>query len=335
MSASPLSNDHDPRCPRLRFWGVRGSYPVSGPDVTTYGGATACIEVRNKDARFIVDAGTGIVALGREQDWVGVTRIDLLLTHLHHDHILGLPFFGPLHRVEVTLHIWCGNLDGECAGAALDRMFGPPLFPFMLGSAPAMVVTHGFKAGETLNIAGQRIGTAPLNHPSGATGYRFDDVGGSAAIITDIEHGDAGLDPAVVALCRRADTIVYDTMLQAHEYAPCRGWGHSTAEAGGQAVAGRGGPQAHRLPSRPAPHRFDHVRTRPGARRRRPRIDHGEGRYDRRLRWRARRLTRGVGAAHHGQDSARHGTLATPRLGLSKSPARIELASFGAACGLG
>lgn len=230
MSASPPSNDRDPRYPRLRFWGVRGSYPVSGPDVMIYGGATACIEVRNKDARFIVDAGTGIIALGQEQDWAGVTRIHLLLTHLHHDHILGLPFFGPLHRADVTLHIWCGNLDGDCAGAALDRMFGPPFFPFTLGSAPAKVVTHGFKAGETLTIAGQRIGTAPLNHPSGATGYRFDDVGGSAAIITDIEHEDVGLDPAVVALCRRADTIVYDTMLKASEYAPCRGWGHSTAE---------------------------------------------------------------------------------------------------------
>jgi phosphoribosyl 1,2-cyclic phosphodiesterase len=222
-----------PGAPSVTFWGVRGSIPAPGPETAVYGGNTTCLEIEAGAGgrSLIVDAGSGIAALGRSRDWSGRTRIDILLTHLHHDHIIGLPFFKPMFLNEMKIHLWCGNLEGRTAEAALSTMFAPPLFPIPLNQFPATLVFHGFKAGETLDIDGVSVRTVLLNHPSGATGYRFDGPDGSLAIITDIEHGDAAPCPNVTALCRNVDTLVYDSMLDEADYCRCRGWGHSTASA--------------------------------------------------------------------------------------------------------
>jgi phosphoribosyl 1,2-cyclic phosphodiesterase len=223
-----------PNAPAVTFWGVRGSLPAPGPETAIYGGNTTCLEIDiggRTGETLIVDAGSGIAALGRSRDWSGRQRIDLLLTHLHHDHIIGLPFFKPMFMPGMEIHIWCGNLDGATAEAALSAMFAPPLFPIQLDRFPARLVFHGFKAGETLMVAGTPVHTVLLNHPSGATGYRVNGADGSLAIITDIEHGEAAPCPNVAALCRDVDTLIYDSMLDETDYNRCRGWGHSTATA--------------------------------------------------------------------------------------------------------
>lgn len=215
----------------VRFWGVRGSYPVPDPRFLRYGGNTSCVEVRIGGRLFVLDAGSGLIGLGQMLDHTG--PIDLLLSHLHHDHVTGLAFFEPLFKPETRLRVHCGNLGGESAREALDRMFAEPLFPLKLDQLSGGIEHVGFEAGETLTFEdGIEVRTCPLVHPGGATGYRFDHGGRSLCYVSDVEHGDNGPSPSLVAFVQGADLVIYDTTYTAQEYHRHRGWGHSTWEAG-------------------------------------------------------------------------------------------------------
>src|SRR5215212_8407408 len=106
---------------RMRFWGVRGSVCASGPEFVEFGGHTPCLEVRCGDRLFVVDAGTGITKLGMLLGADAPRDLDILFSHLHLDHVTGLPFFKPVLIPPRTIHTWCGNLGGESAKTALDR----------------------------------------------------------------------------------------------------------------------------------------------------------------------------------------------------------------------
>src|SRR5688572_9118195 len=114
---------------QVHFWGVRGSVPVSGPGFAEFGGRTACVEIRCGSRIVIVDAGTGLTALGEEMGAHAPAEIDILLSHLHLDHVNGLPFFKPVLLGKHLVRTYCGNLDGESARDVLDRLYSPPLFP--------------------------------------------------------------------------------------------------------------------------------------------------------------------------------------------------------------
>ena len=219
----------------VRFWGTRGSLPMPGPDTIVYGGNTCCVELRLGSRLFIVDAGSGFEAAGRAMTLLGsgTGRIDLLLSHLHHDHVSGLPFFSPILKEKGALRVFCGNQGGDSAKAALDHMFAPPLFPVTLDVLPGRIEHVGFRAGETLAFEdGITIATCPLRHPGGATGYRFDHGGRRVCYVSDMEHVDTGPDDDVVSFCRDADLVIYDAMFTEAELPRCRGWGHSTWNAG-------------------------------------------------------------------------------------------------------
>ncbi|MCP8940790.1 MBL fold metallo-hydrolase [Alsobacter sp. SYSU M60028] len=215
----------------VRFWGTRGSFPVADSRFMRYGGNTSCVEVRVAGRLFILDAGSGLIGLGQMLQHTG--PIDLLLSHLHHDHVTGLAFFQPLFKPCTTLRIHCGNLGGESARAALDRMFDEPLFPLRLDQLSARIEHIGFEAGETLHFEdGLKVRTCPLVHPGGATGYRFDHNGRSLCYVSDVEHAANGPSPSLVSFVEGADLVIYDTTYTEQEYVNHRGWGHSTWEAG-------------------------------------------------------------------------------------------------------
>ena len=229
-----------PTCPAtddglsLRFWGVRGSTPVSGPDYAEFGGSTPCLEVRCGERLFLVDAGSGLYNCGQHHRMDLPNEIDLLFSHLHFDHTGGLPFFKPaVFDADRVVNTWCGNLDGESAEDALGRLYAPPLFPVTLDILPCTLRHHGFRAGETLTFAdGARVDTILLNHPQGSVGYRFDHAGRRLCIISDVEHTDPWPDPALMRFVEGADLMVYDGMFTEGEYPTCRGWGHSTWQKG-------------------------------------------------------------------------------------------------------
>jgi phosphoribosyl 1,2-cyclic phosphodiesterase len=216
----------------VRFWGVRGSLNASGRSFQEVGGHTACVEIRCGDRLFVVDGGSGLKALGAHLGPEAPEEIDVLLSHLHLDHVIGLPFFKPLH-LKRAVRIHAGNLGGASPKEALERLFSPPLFPVRLDEIDPNVSYHGFRAGETLRFAdGIQVATCMLDHPSGSTGYRFDHAGRSICYVSDLEHSEPWPQPHLVRFVRGADLVIYDAMFSENDYPACRGWGHSTWKAG-------------------------------------------------------------------------------------------------------
>jgi phosphoribosyl 1,2-cyclic phosphodiesterase len=218
---------------QVKFWGVRGSHPVAGVAYSHFGGNTPCVEVRCGTRLFVIDAGNGIIPLGVDLTAEAPARIDLLLSHLHLDHISGLPFFKPAFNPATIIDTWCGNLEGRSAEAALGKIFAPPLFPVTLSQFPATFRHHGFMAGETLRFDdGFEIKTCLLKHPSSATGYRFEHNGRSICYVSDIEHEMPWPPETLARFVADADLIIYDGMFSEEEYTRCVGWGHSTWKKG-------------------------------------------------------------------------------------------------------
>lgn len=215
----------------IKFWGVRGTVPVVGPNYEKYGGNTSCVEVRCGARQIVFDAGTGIRELGMKTD---VFHLDILLSHTHLDHIQGLPFFKPLHCEGSNVALWAGHLlPKNTVEEVVSTIMKPPVFPLTLADVHSRVEFNDFVAGEQLKNEGFRkagieVYTLPLNHPDGATGYRIEYKGKSICYITDVEHVPGKLDETLVAFLKGADVFMYDSTYDDDEWLKYKGWGHST-----------------------------------------------------------------------------------------------------------
>lgn len=211
----------------IRFWGVRGSIATPGLETLRTGGNTPCVEVSCGDTRVILDAGTGIRALGDRMMREDEREATVLLSHLHWDHIQGLPFFIPAYVPGRRLNI----VGAKGLPDALDAQMRAPGFPVGLDAWNANVDFQAIASGGSMSVGPLEIRAAALNHPGGVLGYRVE-VGGRAMVYaTDTEHY-ACPDPHLVELARGADVLVYDAMYTEAEYPAKVGWGHSTWEAG-------------------------------------------------------------------------------------------------------
>jgi phosphoribosyl 1,2-cyclic phosphodiesterase len=216
---------------KVRCWGARGSIPVSGREFLRYGGDTACLEVRTKnDAILILDAGTGIRALGDELVRQGRTDLTLLLSHFHWDHIQGLPFFGPLY--DPAAHLSLGGRRGAQRDIlrVLSQAFRPPLFPIPFAKLPAQVTTFGFKD-DVLRFDSLVIRRICISHPNRGAGFRIEEDGRSLVYLTDNElslrHRTGGVFEDYALFCQGADLLIHDAEYTPEEYPQRRGWGHS------------------------------------------------------------------------------------------------------------
>lgn len=221
----------------VRFWGTRGSIACPGHDYERYGGNTSCIEVRCGGHVLIFDGGTGLRPLGKhlKAETGGKGRdLDIFLTHTHHDHISGIPFFGPAFLKDSRISFWAGHLKPEsCLHAILCKFMAAPLFPVPPAIFAAKVEYHDFEAGAVLHPRpGVELRTAALNHPNRATGYRVEYDGRSICYVTDTEHRPGERDATIVELIRNADLVIYDCSYTDEEYPRYEGWGHSTWQEG-------------------------------------------------------------------------------------------------------
>ena len=133
---------------KVKFRGVRGSYPVANKKFLEYGGNTSCVEVNVGGHLIILDAGTGLIDLGNElmQKYIesGATITErtpveatILISHIHQDHIIGIPFFKPMHLASTKLHIFGGVAQDERLETELSRLLFTKTFPLDLGDIAA------------------------------------------------------------------------------------------------------------------------------------------------------------------------------------------------------
>jgi phosphoribosyl 1,2-cyclic phosphodiesterase len=223
---------------QVTLWGTRGSLATPGPETARYGGNTSCVGVRGDDGTVLVlDAGTGIRGLGKTVD-ASVKRIDILLTHLHMDHIQGLGFFGPLYRDDMEVGIW-GPVGGKASlRDRLMRYLSPPLFPVSMRELPCAITLHEVPCGE-FRIGEFRVSSALVCHPGPTVGYRITDAHGSVlTYLPDHEPALGALHfPSLPrawtsggSLAAQADLLIHDSQYRADEYAAHVGWGHSSLE---------------------------------------------------------------------------------------------------------
>ncbi len=208
----------------VRCHGVRGSVPRLGRRNSVYGGNTICLQVEIAGRTILVDAGTGLSDATPDLS----RPVNMLFSHLHLDHVIGLGSFGPLFAPGARVIFWCGHLGGASPEEPLRRLLSPPLFPVTFDQVAAEIEFRGFRAGETIDVDGVPVATHPLAHPDGATAFRFADDGASVVTAFDMEHAAGGPDPALVAFCKGADVLLYDAAYREEDYPRFRGWGHST-----------------------------------------------------------------------------------------------------------
>jgi len=212
---------------QLTFWGVRGSAPQCGADYQKVGGHTSCVSLTIGPSLIIFDAGTGMINLG---NWVakkGYKSATVLLSHLHLDHVVGLPFFAPLLQPTFSIDILSSGLESfGGVKTALSRLFVAPYFPLSLSEVSAEVTYHDFKMGSTFRLKDSiYISTILLNHPGGSIGYRVEALGKSVCYITDTAPIEG---TALETFIQGADLLIYDATFTQSEFAKKPQWGHST-----------------------------------------------------------------------------------------------------------
>jgi phosphoribosyl 1,2-cyclic phosphodiesterase/ActR/RegA family two-component response regulator len=237
--------------PRIKFWGVRGSLPVPGPATIRYGGNTSCVEVRADGEIIVLDAGTGIRALGLalERELGPETiKLTLLITHTHWDHIQGLPFFAPAYNSKNLIRIL--GYEGARAGlgAILAGQMETPFFPVSLRQLPSHLAIEELKEME-FHIGTVNVQAKFANHPGICVGYRLFTSAGSIAYMPDNEPYEplkmqlaaqdgidgsearnfAGVERAkMVEFFRDCEVAILDAQYTDEEYKKHIGWGHSS-----------------------------------------------------------------------------------------------------------
>jgi phosphoribosyl 1,2-cyclic phosphodiesterase len=226
---------------QVQFWGVRGSIACPGQDTVRYGGNTSCVEMRVGGQQLIFDAGTGIRLLGDRMTSESVAKGSVVghifFSHSHWDHIQGFPFFSPAFVVGNRFDIYGGiTPNGISIKERLNNQMMDPNFPVPLKIMGAEMQFHNLEANQVVQLGNVAVTSTPLNHPGGASGYRVNYGGRSAAYVTDTEHRRGELDANVLSFIQDVDLFIYDCTYTDDEYghptSGKAGWGHSTWQEG-------------------------------------------------------------------------------------------------------
>jgi phosphoribosyl 1,2-cyclic phosphodiesterase len=217
---------------QISIRGVRGSIPTTDPATRNYGGNTSCVIVSEKDSMLILDAGTGIQRFTPPRN-TGITRIDILLTHLHFDHIQGLGFFNPLFDASFDVHVWGPASNVNSLHSRLRHYLSPPLFPVPLRDLPCKLTLHEIE-NSSFEIGHFVVQSRYLIHPGATLGFRIIGQQSVFAFIPDHEPALGLMDPlkkkwiSGIDLAADSDLLLHDAQYTEQEYRNRIGWGHSS-----------------------------------------------------------------------------------------------------------
>jgi len=252
---------------KIKFRGVRGSYPVANRNFMEYGGNTACVEVNVGGHLIILDAGTGLIELGNElmtkyiESGTTITErtpvnATILLSHIHQDHILGIPFFKPMHLASTKINLFGGVAQDEKLETEISKLLFTKTFPLDLGDIAAelkikdlnetnyIILKHGQEPVVTrvydflskqhdendVIISCYKSFAHPQN---GVYIYKITYKGKSLVYATDKESYSGG-DKKLIKFARNCNLLIHDSQYTTEDYlslyTPKQGFGHSTFE---------------------------------------------------------------------------------------------------------
>lgn len=222
---------------KITFWGTRGSIPAPGTDTIVYGGNTTCLEITTASGRtVIIDAGTGIRSLGD----VLLRRntrltVNLLMTHIHWDHVWGFAFFGPVFRPDNRIVVGGSPRGMEGLRRVFSRDYLDGTWPIRFEDLKAQIEAIPEPAGAPLSVDGTLVESQFLQHPQGGMGFKFTENTGTLVFLTDNELLDKPWSgPSFkdfVLFCRNADILIHDCQYLPEEMDVRRGWGHSDLDS--------------------------------------------------------------------------------------------------------
>ncbi len=220
---------------RVTFHGVRGSTPCHGQEIVRYGGNTSCVAINVPGHRPIIfDLGTGLRYFGQQCSLDQPFAATCLLSHLHWDHIQGLPFFKPLLRDGSDICIYAPVQEGDLT---VEDVFAdtikPPLFPIHFSMLPGMIQFNEvwndeFMLGDDIEVMSRSI-----PHVGNTLGYRVTWNGTTVTYISDHQmptDGTFAATPGALDLCRNADVLIHDAQYTPSEFREKSNWGHCTIE---------------------------------------------------------------------------------------------------------
>jgi phosphoribosyl 1,2-cyclic phosphodiesterase len=219
---------------KIKFYGTRGSIPVSDPGFTEFGGNTTCLFISGLDegaGTIIMDAGTGIRNLGKDimSKQIDIDEeINLGFTHFHWDHIQGFPFFAPAYNKDSKIEIsTAGRRKIENLKDIFSTQMQSIYFPVQLENMGAQMTFKKYETNQIIGEKGALISITDLIHPGGCIGLRFEFKGKSIVFCTDTEHPN-GIDENVVNLSMNADVLIHEAQYTDEELDTHKGWGHSS-----------------------------------------------------------------------------------------------------------
>jgi ribonuclease BN (tRNA processing enzyme) len=240
-----------------KLYGVRGSYPIAPENGTKYGGNTTCLFIRTQSHIVIIDAGSGIIKLGKElipdiidhkKNTGQPMHITMLFTHTHNDHLLGLPFFAPIYMPDVHIHFIGPATLGVDIEQILRNTVVPQYFPvsmdefkatksftnlnenmFFYFTADNLQPQIGHTSKDKAPADGLTIQTMKYYfHPKdGSYPYKINYKDNSIVFATDVEAYVGG-DQRLINFSKNADILIHDAQYSLEQYKNFAGYGHSS-----------------------------------------------------------------------------------------------------------